>query len=72
MIITGIYAVLFLIITAMQIIMALFKKDATQQFSLFSPLFILVFTYCIVAIFCSLYNLVARWTGGIEMTVEEK
>ena len=36
------------------------------------PVLFTVLSYAMVAVMCAVYNLVARWTGGIELTIDEE
>ena len=36
------------------------------------PILMLVLGFLFMALFCALYNLVARWVGGVEFTVQDK
>ncbi len=40
-------------------------------FLLFLPFFYAFFGFVSVAIACAIYNLIAGWTGGIEVEIEE-
>ncbi len=46
------------------------EKPPPKFFLLAAPLFFGVAGYLIIAAYCALYNLVARWTGGIEFRLE--
>ena len=51
---------------------AVLVSDQRQRwFLLVLPMFFAVAGYLMIAAYCLLYNLVARWTGGIEFRVEE-
>ena len=39
-------------------------------FFIFMPFFYGIFAFVITAIGCVVYNLIARWTGGIEVEIE--
>ena len=75
MIIAGIYTLLVLVSSLIGVIMESINHADRVPFGpgmLTMAVFVIVLGYCGIAITCSIYNLVAKWTGGIEITVEEK
>ena len=75
MIIAGIYTLLVLVSSLIGVIMESINHADRVPFDpsmITTSLFIIVLGYCGIAIACAIYNLVAKWTGGIEITIEEK
>ena len=48
------------------------SERGPERFAIALPVLFGILGYAMVAVYCVVYNLVARWTGGIEFTVEEE
>ncbi len=69
------YTLISLIYTFVGIPMAIFGSGKVRLVGIvyiFMPVVMLVIGFVMLLLCCWLYNVVANWVGGIEVTVEDK
>lgn len=70
-----VYAFMSLLYTVIGVGMIAFGSDAMKIMGFmyaFMPILMLVLGFLGTALMCWLYNVVAGWVGGIEVTVEDR
>ncbi len=74
-VIAVLYALISVLYTLIGIPMFIFSHGPLRVAALlyiFMPVIMLVFGFLFMALFCWLYNVVAKWVGGVEVTVQDK
>jgi len=69
------YTLMSLIYTVIGVFMLVLGSGEIKFLAIFyiiMPVFTLIFGFLMMLLCCWLYNVVAGWVGGIEVTVEEK
>lgn len=73
-IVTALYGVMGLLYSLAGIPMIIFGEDEIRLMGwvyFFMPIIITVFMFIFFCIFASIYNLLAKWLGGIEVEVKD-
>jgi hypothetical protein len=69
------YAIISLIYTIIGAFMVAFGSKGIKAMGMvyvFMPIIMLILGFLMMLLFCWLYNVVAKWVGGIEVTIEQK
>jgi hypothetical protein len=69
------YAIMSLLYTIIGVFMVVFGSHKVKMLGMvyvFMPILMLALGFLLTLLGCWLYNVVAKWVGGIEFTVEEK
>ncbi len=71
---TALYAIMGLLYTLIGIPMIIFGEDQIRVIGFvyfFMPIILAVFGFIFFCIFAAVYNLLAKWLGGIEVEVKD-